>query len=273
MKYAVNPCVLLASARHLIPFIVLDIQPCQYNPMLLASAQSSTMMTPQQKGKINKREKKKNAKVNGQETGDGFTNASMLSVVSSVKMDGGLLAEVVVAKESDLGENDISYTVRTHLGHVLQAGDTVLGYDLQHMIFGLEQETKLSSLSYAVPDIILVKKVYPEAERKNRKDGNKKKNRIPPWRRNKQQPAAEGDMAGDDTIVSNIDEEEEGEDGFIYEEDGLEEIEVLEEELLIEEGGEEGAEGGEDEGEWEDVEEEEEEAQEDTKANKKNKKK
>jgi len=37
------------------------------------------------------------------------------------------LAEVEVAKESDLGSNDRRFTVITHLGHLLQPGDAALG--------------------------------------------------------------------------------------------------------------------------------------------------
>jgi hypothetical protein len=38
----------------------------------------------------------------------------------------------VVARESDLGRNDMQFYTRTHLGHVLKAGDTCLAYDLQN---------------------------------------------------------------------------------------------------------------------------------------------
>ncbi len=37
------------------------------------------------------------------------------------------LGECVVARESDLGVNDIQFTVITHLGNVLREGDIVLG--------------------------------------------------------------------------------------------------------------------------------------------------
>jgi hypothetical protein len=38
------------------------------------------------------------------------------------------LAEVQVARTTDLGQNDIVYFTRTHLGRVLKPGDTCLGY-------------------------------------------------------------------------------------------------------------------------------------------------
>lgn len=78
---------------------------------------------------------------------------------------------------------DKTYTVLTHLGNILQPGDTVLGYDLLHAVLGLQQENSLKALQHAAdrPDVILVKKVYPEKERKPKK----KKARIPPWRKNR----------------------------------------------------------------------------------------
>jgi hypothetical protein len=53
---------------------------------------------------------------------------------SMVKEMGGLLAEAEIARESDLGGNDVTYRVLTHLGHILQAGDSVLGYDLSRAV-------------------------------------------------------------------------------------------------------------------------------------------
>jgi nonsense-mediated mRNA decay protein 3 len=79
------------------------------------------------------------------------------------------LAEAQVCREADLGENDTTFTVLTHLGRVLQAGDTVLGYDLQHT---LVDESRLSTLSYDCPEIILVRKSYPE-EKKPKKSSKK----------------------------------------------------------------------------------------------------
>ena len=38
------------------------------------------------------------------------------------------LAEITVARERDVGQNDIQYVTRTHLGNLLQIGDLVLGF-------------------------------------------------------------------------------------------------------------------------------------------------
>ena len=40
------------------------------------------------------------------------------------------LADVEVARAVDLGVNDNRYIQRSHLGHILRAGDTVMGFDL-----------------------------------------------------------------------------------------------------------------------------------------------
>ena len=42
-------------------------------------------------------------------------------------------AEATVARERDFGANDITHLVRTHLGRVIEAGDELVGYDLDGM--------------------------------------------------------------------------------------------------------------------------------------------
>nr|POE71948.1 60s ribosomal export protein nmd3 [Quercus suber] len=81
-----------------------------------------------------------------------------------------LLAEATVVRASDLGANDTTYLVRTHLGSVLHAGDSVMGYLLAGTQFNNEhfdaiEESK--QYSGTIPDVILVKKHYP-ARKKNK---------------------------------------------------------------------------------------------------------
>ncbi len=72
------------------------------------------------------------------------------------------LAEVTVARSSDLGINDTQFVCMTHLGRLLRAGDTCLGYDLvKHNL----TEDVLSK-NHNVPDVILVRKTYPKAKRR-----------------------------------------------------------------------------------------------------------
>ena len=44
------------------------------------------------------------------------------------------LVEVTVARPRDVGDPERSHTVISHLGNVLQAGDTCLGYDLENAV-------------------------------------------------------------------------------------------------------------------------------------------
>jgi nonsense-mediated mRNA decay protein 3 len=81
-----------------------------------------------------------------------------------------LLAEATVVRAADLGVNDTEYLVRTHLGSVLHAGDSVMGYHLtgtQYNNENFEAIEESKQYSGAIPDVILVKKHYP-ARRKNK---------------------------------------------------------------------------------------------------------
>ena len=82
-----------------------------------------------------------------------------------------LLSEVTVARASDLGVNDQTYFTRTHLGGILHPGDSAMGYLLtgsnynSSMLDDIENSKAYSSL---IPDVVLVKKHYPN-RRRNRK--------------------------------------------------------------------------------------------------------
>lgn len=51
-------------------------------------------------------------------------------------------AEVTLARVRDLGRNDERFTTLTHLGNILSAGDTVMGYDFTSAVFN-DAETKV----------------------------------------------------------------------------------------------------------------------------------
>ncbi|KAK3068941.1 ribosome-binding protein [Teratosphaeriaceae sp. CCFEE 6253] len=81
-----------------------------------------------------------------------------------------LLAEATIARASDLGVNDTTYNIRTHLGGVLHAGDSAMGYHLTGAQYNNDNyESLLDSKQYSgtIPDVVLVKKHYP-ARRKNK---------------------------------------------------------------------------------------------------------
>ena len=83
---------------------------------------------------------------------------------------GGRIGIVELVKVSDFGVNDTRYTTTTHLGHLLKAGDHVLGYDMDSINFndadarGLDKQGKL-------PGIVLVRKYYPKTYAFLRKHG------------------------------------------------------------------------------------------------------
>ena len=90
-----------------------------------------------------------------------------------------------VARESDLGFNDKTFHIRTHLGHLLKPGDMALGYDMVRYASsgGIEANTWLQHLSKGrdrsstvnVSDVILVKKCFEDDLKK--KVNTKKKSR------------------------------------------------------------------------------------------------
>lgn len=68
--------------------------------------------------------------------------------------------------ENIAGGTDAIYHTRTHLGGVLQPGDTVLGYYLSRANFNSDAFAALDS--GRIPDVILIKKTFPNRRRKPR---------------------------------------------------------------------------------------------------------
>ncbi|CAL9114334.1 unnamed protein product [Musa textilis] len=77
-----------------------------------------------------------------------------------------MLAHAQVARVADFGKNDTMFTIKTHLGHLLNPGDYALGYDLyaaNSNDFEIEQHKGL-----ILPEALLVRKSYQEKRSKNR---------------------------------------------------------------------------------------------------------
>ena len=125
VKYFTKPLSIILATSHLTKFVVLDIT-------LLHTNYSSTGSS-------------------GSGAGGGQGDVSQT------------LAEAVVCRERDFGENDVTYTVLTHLGAILKPGDAVLGYDLEHTVV---DDELLERLPYDRPDIILVSKSYGDKQKK-----------------------------------------------------------------------------------------------------------
>lgn len=66
------------------------------------------------------------------------------------------LADAQVARVADLGSNDTTYHVRTHLGHLLHPGDTALGYDLTRANFVDDELEAYVQKGRLLPDVVLV---------------------------------------------------------------------------------------------------------------------
>lgn len=75
------------------------------------------------------------------------------------------LADVEVARESDFGINDETFRCVTHLGHLLQVGDFVMGYDMNTTVMPSEEVGNAFTSSFVMPDVILVRKVKGTADK------------------------------------------------------------------------------------------------------------
>ncbi|GJW73733.1 NMD3-like protein [Tanacetum coccineum] len=75
-----------------------------------------------------------------------------------------VMAHAEVARESDLGKNNSTFIVKTHLGHLLNVGDHALGYEMHAANPNDMELDKYHGLQ--IQDVILVKKSYEEQRAK-----------------------------------------------------------------------------------------------------------
>lgn len=80
-----------------------------------------------------------------------------------------VLADITVSRASDLGVNDRTFYVRSHLGGILHPGDSCMGYYLSNTNFNSDLWDTLDTDN--TPEVVLVKKHYT---RKNKKNRNRK---------------------------------------------------------------------------------------------------
>ncbi|KAJ1919894.1 ribosome-binding protein [Mycoemilia scoparia] len=76
------------------------------------------------------------------------------------------LADVTIQKMADVGRNDDVLIVRSHLGNILNFGDTVLGYDLTTA--NVNNDNFANIPTEDLPSVVLVKKSYGDRRRKRR---------------------------------------------------------------------------------------------------------
>lgn len=61
-----------------------------------------------------------------------------------------------MARASDFGKNDRILSAKTHLGHLLHVGDTVLGYDLLSAQLADPELDRYQDKGLSLQDVILV---------------------------------------------------------------------------------------------------------------------
>lgn len=104
------------------------------------------------------------------------TEFVVLDIEKSGKSVGALVqADATVARTSDLGVNDNTFYVRSHLGGILHPGDSVSGYDLETVNWNSELWDELDKDK--LQSVVLIKKVLSEEEKMA-----KRKNRGRNWR-------------------------------------------------------------------------------------------
>eukprot|EP00562_Extubocellulus_spinifer_P026928 CAMPEP_0178642254 /NCGR_PEP_ID=MMETSP0698-20121128/17054_1 /TAXON_ID=265572 /ORGANISM="Extubocellulus spinifer, Strain CCMP396" /LENGTH=603 /DNA_ID=CAMNT_0020282953 /DNA_START=80 /DNA_END=1891 /DNA_ORIENTATION=+ len=69
------------------------------------------------------------------------------------------LAVVTLAKEEDLGINDVQYEERSNVGYLLRSGDVCEGYDLKEIQF-VDDDAEEARSSGKLPDVVVVLKLY-----------------------------------------------------------------------------------------------------------------
>lgn len=69
------------------------------------------------------------------------------------------LASLTVAKEGDLGVNDVQIEEHSHVGYLMKAGDVAVGYDLTDVQF-VDDDAETARASGKFPDVIILRKLY-----------------------------------------------------------------------------------------------------------------
>lgn len=76
-------------------------------------------------------------------------------------------ADVYLMRNNDMSGSDAQFHCRTHLGHLLSAGDTVIGYDFTTT--NLNDPNLELMKKDNIPDVVLVKKVYGDKKKRSKK--------------------------------------------------------------------------------------------------------
>eukprot|EP00644_Phytophthora_capsici_P010847 jgi/Phyca11/6050/fgenesh1_pm.PHYCAscaffold_9_\ len=85
------------------------------------------------------------------------------------------LADMEVVRDADFGVNDTRLRTVSHLGMILHAGDSARGYDLTSAVFNDADLTPLVQSGVSMPDVVLVKKMFPRRIQKRARNWKLKK--------------------------------------------------------------------------------------------------
>jgi len=78
-----------------------------------------------------------------------------------------VLSDVWVVRANELGTDGQQYFCRSHLGHLLQPGDSVLGLDIRTSNFNDVNLDRMKADK--IPDVVLVKKIFAETLHRSQK--------------------------------------------------------------------------------------------------------
>jgi len=141
--YWKRPPTVLVSARQLRAFVVLDAERLARPVAPVAAAAAEAAAEDGAEAPALAPASKKRRRAAG-------------GVVTRGARVRGIVADVTLARECDLGANDDTVVARTHLGALCRSGDRFLGYDLRTLNLPREQNAILERLN--VPDVVLVRK-------------------------------------------------------------------------------------------------------------------
>ena len=185
-KYLREPFFALLSSSQLVEFVVLDSTPytLSYKPSAPQKHQKHLKFSDLNSLRPNNIRKTSISASTGNENSDNMNVLSATNERTSGKkrranfdddhiMSNNMipskentraryrLAEVTIAKASDIGKNDVTITVITHLGFILRAGDTVLGYDLTNCNYNNKDA---DAMQENLPEVVLVRKQYSRSK-------------------------------------------------------------------------------------------------------------
>ena len=102
----------------------------------------------------------------------GATRGKWVEADAQVALSGAFKSSSVHGEEDGMMDYESSslanqiFHTRTHLGGILQPGDTAMGYFISNANFNSDDFAALPS--HRIPDVILVKKSYPNRRKKNK---------------------------------------------------------------------------------------------------------